>query len=391
MPKCSSCGSELYADSKFCPSCGAVVDKREFVIYSDDDDGDNDIDVTGFVSDVVTDNSAASAADTLLEHYSDEMDALGDSMSPMEKAQLLRSAAEAALEDLPEMIRLGDHEIPSSVSSDSVSAGAVAADITYRKTETDRRALKEEKIAKIAESKSEEIPEETPDAPVEKKKSSTKMVMVAAVAVVCIAAAGSWYFLGGGREFLAVQKLAVENTEAEAEPVEDITISDVIINETEPATEAITETVTYDSSGVAGTPAVTYEERDVYPKYSVTYEPEHSAAMGREISCKVDLSVGTSFEEDFYKTLCITAMYEIVGDFSGTSGVPKITMLMYIDDAEISVECTEHTEGESVTFSADSIISACVENGVSPEKIGQIAFRSDSIPVDVYKVTADVF
>ncbi len=119
MPKCSSCGAELFPGSKYCRSCGAAV---VFDAYKTEDVFDEDI---GTSVNVASDKAAAAVGDPSLERLSDEQDALSDSMSPKDKAKLLEGSGDESEEDVK-----AEDAAPSSLVSDKVSGGELEADIT---------------------------------------------------------------------------------------------------------------------------------------------------------------------------------------------------------------------------------------------------------------------
>lgn len=385
MAKCANCGSELFFDSRFCPSCGANV-LSDVSIGGNEEPADDNIDLSEGTSDILTDNSAASAFGELPQNFGDEADTSEGSMYPEDKARLLDASAEAASDVMPAK----NDEIPFSSVSDNSSGGAVTADISY-----DRAQKKEEpvKTKHITVQPEDEIPISWETKKPDNKGGKIAAFVLAMLGLAAVAAAVT-ILLTTNAQDKSADEIAETTVYKETTSVTEVTES-----ETEVQTETTEKTAeeTYDSSGVQGTPAgeengIMTDKDGNFPLYSASFEPAHSSAMGREISCTLDLTEGTSFPDGYYKNMIVTAYFEVTDENAPKDrGDPMVVMLVYIDDKPIDVTAHENSSEGYARFDSGDIIAACKEAGTEPENIAKIAFRSNGIPVDVYSVTAEVF
>ena len=271
MAICSKCGAQLFETSKFCPECGTPVlevsadTNKTGNIYSASENADDENSMAVFQG---IDPSE---------------------ISPDETAEILEAAAEKALEDIPEIVKIEGVDIHSEKPGEIASEVSEAAEAPEapKTTEAPKAETSKAEAPKAEKQEEKNVPEKKPEkeAPakddfsdmgayvadssefkkmaekVSQKKKGGKTAAIIIAAVVIVAAVGAGvYFMGGHNSSQPAVDTTVTVTEAADEDVTEVSVDnestpDSEISDTEVTT--VTETETEETTESETTEAVT--------------------------------------------------------------------------------------------------------------------------------------
>ena len=338
MAICSKCGAQLFETSKFCPECGTPV-----LEVSTDTNKTGDI------------YSASENADD--ENSMAVFQGIDPSeISPDETAEILEAAAEKALEDIPEIVKIEGVDIHTE------KPGEIASE--FKKT-------------------AEEA------AP--KKKSGGKTAAVIIAVVVIAAAAGAGLFLmarisNSPMPIADTTVTAVQMTDA---PVEEVTADSNVVSDTETISEttaditADTETET-DTSVSETEAAVSMKTAEEFAA-GIEITPEHKAAAENEASCTVSLAAEGLSADMLSDGGLLVVSYTAETAQTGTIPV-TVYMTVTVGGTDIDVVASSSGDGVAV-FEFANMASAVAENGFSAADIDCISFKGTGAGVDVTSIT----
>ena len=263
MAICSKCGAQLFETSKFCPECGTPV-----LEVSTDTNKTGDI------------YSASENADD--ENSMAVFQGIDPSeISPDETAEILEAAAEKALEDIPEIVKIEGVDIHTEKPGEIASEVSEAAEIPEapKTPEAPKAETSEAEAPKAEKQEEKNEPEKKPEkeAPakddfsdmgayvadssefkkmaekVSQKKKGGKTAAIIIAAVVIVAAVGTGvYFMGGHNSSQpavgttvtvteeAVTEVSVDNESTPDSEISDTEVTTVTETETEETTESDT-------------------------------------------------------------------------------------------------------------------------------------------------------
>ena len=310
MAICSKCGAQLFETSKFCPECGTPV-----LEVSTDTNKTGDI------------YSASENAEE--ENSTAVFQGIDPSeISPDETAEILEAAAEKALEDIPEIVKIEGVDIHNEKPGEIASEVSEAVEIpetakVSKASEAPKVETSEAEAPKAEKQEEKNEPENKPEkeAPakddfsdmgayvadssefkkmavkVSQKKKGGKTAAIIIAAVVIVAAVGAGvYFMGGHNSSQPAVDTTVTVTEAADEAVTEVSVdneitSDSEISDTEvtTVTETETEETTESETTEAVTEAVSMKTAEEFAA-GIEITPEHKAAAENEASCTVSLA-----------------------------------------------------------------------------------------------------
>lgn len=407
MAICSKCGAQLFETSKFCPECGTPV-----LEVSADTNKTGDI------------YSASENADD--ENSTAVFQGIDPSeISPDETAEILEAAAEKALEDIPEIVKIEGVDIhtekPEVISSGMPEASEVpeapktpeAPKAETSEAEAPKAEKQEEK--KEPENKPEkkapakddfsdmgayaadssEFKEMAEEAPRKKKGGKTVAVIIAAVVIVAAVGAGV-YFMGGHNSSQpavdttvtvteeAVTEVSVDN---ESAPDSEISDTEISVSETTATSETtaevttVTETETEETSESEAVSMKTAEE--VAAGIEIT--PEHKVAAENEASCTISLAAEGLSADMLSDGGLLVVSYTAETAQTGTIPV-TVYMTVTVGGTDIDVVASSSGDGVAV-FEFANMASAVAENGFSAADIDCISFKGTGAGVDVTSIT----
>lgn len=412
MAICSKCGAQLFETSKFCPECGTPV-----LEVSTDTNKTGDI------------YSASENADD--ENSMAVFQGIDPSeISPDETAEILEAAAERALEDIPEIVKIEGVDIhtekPGEIASEvSEAAEAPEAPKTPEapkaetsKAEAPKAEKQEEKNEPEKEAPAKDdfsdmgayVPGEgasefkkTAEEAAPKKKSGGKTAAVIIAVVVIAAAAGAGLFLmarisNSPMPIADTTVTAVQMTDA---PVEEVTADSNVVSDTEAVsdteivsdTETISETtadITADTETKTET-SVSETEAAVSMKTAeefaagIEISPEHKAAADNEASCTVSLAAEGLSADMLSDGGLLVVSYTAETAQTGTIPV-TVYMTVTVGGTDIDVVASSSGDGVAV-FEFANMASAVAENGFSAADIDCISFKGTGAGVDVTSIT----
>ena len=376
MANCINCGGELFETSKFCPHCGTpVLEVSNFAGNSKVKEYDNN-DPINYSEDGLPEVNTAE-------------------LTPEEQAAVLEMAAEKVLEDIPFIKKLDDisakHEI--SKSEEPVKPQEI------HKENAEKEAPKHYEDASKPKEDIRPENEDISEKPAGKSKGG--IIAVIAILAACAIGGGLFYF---SRTSEPANVTAPDITTLEETVPESETISEVM--ETEALSEITTVSETILSTETPSDTVISAEETTADTELSETsvpenaaaeeghtadelaqgivIEPEHSLAMGNNISAEIKLSE-QGISHDILSS-GVLFLVEYSSDASTPANYTPAAMVMTINDTPIEVTATSCSE-KMVIFEFDVMTSAAEAAGYSSADIDSVAIKSTGVPIDVFRIT----
>lgn len=402
MAICSKCGAQLFETSKFCPECGTPV-----LEVSTDTNKTGDI------------YSASENAEE--ENSTAVFQGIDPSeISPDETAEILEAAAEKALEDIPEIVKIEGVDIhnekPGEIASE-VSEAAEAPEAP-KTPEAPKAETYEAEAPKAEKQEEKNEPENKPEkkAPakddfsdmgayvadssefkkmaekVSQKKKGGKTAAIIIAAVVIVAAVGAGvYFMGGHNSSQPAVDTTVTVTEAADEAVTEVSVdnestpdSEISDTEVTTVTETETEETTESETTEAVTEAVSMKTAEEFA-VGIEITPEHKAAAENEASCTVSLAAEGLSADMLSDGGLLVVSYTAETAQTGTIPV-TVYMTVTVGGTDIDVVASSSGDGVAV-FEFANMASAVAENGFSAADIDCISFKGTGVGVDVTSIT----
>lgn len=405
MAICSKCGAQLFETSKFCPECGTPV-----LEVSTDTNKTGDI---------------YSASENVEEENSTAVFQGIDpsEISPDETAEILEAAAEKALEDIPEIVKIEGVDIHTEKPGEIASEVSEAAEIpetakVSKASEAPKAETSEAEAPKAEKQEEKNEPEKKPEkeAPakddfsdmgayvadssefkkmaekVSQKKKGGKTAAIIIAAVVIVAAVGAGvYFMGGHNSSQPAVDTTVTVTEAADEAVTEVSVdneitSDSEISDTEvtTVTETETEETTESETTEAVTEAVSMKTAEEFAA-GIEITPEHKAAAENEASCTISLAAEGLSADMLSDGGLLVVSYTAETAQTGTIPV-TVYMTVTVGGTDIDVVASSSGDGVAV-FEFANMASAVAENGFSAADIDCISFKGTGAGVDVTSIT----
>lgn len=397
MAICSKCGAQLFETSKFCPECGTPVlevsadTNKTGNIYSASENADDENSMAVFQG---IDPSE---------------------ISPDETAEILEAAAEKALEDIPEIVKIEGvdihtekpEEIPSElpeapkVSEASKTPEAPKAEKQEEKKEPEKEAPAKDDFSDMGAyvADSSEFKKMAEEVPRKKKGGKTGAVIIAAVVIVAAVGAGV-YFMGGHNSSQtavdttvtvtdeAVTEVSVDN---ESTPDSEISDTEVSVPETTvtsettaEVTETETEETTESETAEAVTEAVSMKTAEEFAA-GIEITPEHKTAAENEASCTISLAAEGLSADMLSDGGLLVVSY--TADTVQTGTIPvTVYMTVTVGGTDIDVVASSSGDGVAV-FEFANMASAAAANGFSAADIDSISFKGTGAGVDVTSIT----
>lgn len=402
MAICSKCGAQLFETSKFCPECGTPV-----LEVSTDTNKTGDI------------YSASENADD--ENSTAVFQGIDPSeISPDETAEILEAAAEKALEDIPEIVKIEGVDIhnekpgeiaselpeaaeapeapktPEAPKAETSEAEAPKAEKQEEKNEPEKKPEKEAPAkddfsdmgAYVADSS--EFKKMAEKVSQKKKGGKTAAIIIAAVVIVAAVGAGV-YFMGGHNSSQPAVGTTVTVTEEADEAVTEVSVdneitSDSEISDTEvtTVTETETEETTESETTEAVTEAVSMKTAEEFAA-GIEITPEHKAAAENEASCTISLAAEGLSADMLSDGGLLVVSYTAETAQTGTIPV-TVYMTVTVGGTDIDVVASSSGDGVAV-FEFANMVSAVAENGFSAADIDCISFKGTGAGVDVTSIT----
>lgn len=402
MAICSKCGAQLFETSKFCPECGTPV-----LEVSTDTNKTGDI------------YSASENADD--ENSMAVFQGIDPSeISPDETAEILEAAAEKALEDIPEIVKIEGVDIhnekPGEIASE-VSEAAEAPEAP-KTPEAPKAETPKAEAPKAEKQEEKNVPEKKPEkeAPakddfsdmgayvadssefkkmaekVSQKKKGGKTAAIIIAAVVIVAAVGAGvYFMGGHNSSQPAVDTTVTVTEVADEAVTEVSVdnestpdSEISDTEVTTVTETETEETTESETTEAVTEAVSMKTAEEFAA-GIEITPEHKAAAENEASCTISLAAEGLSADMLSDGGLLVVSYTAETAQTGTIPV-TVYMTVTVGGTDIDVVASSSGDGVAV-FEFANMASAVAENGFSAADIDCISFKGTGAGVDVTSIT----
>lgn len=402
MAICSKCGAQLFETSKFCPECGTPV-----LEVSTDTNKTGDI------------YSASENADD--ENSTAVFQGIDPSeISPDETAEILEAAAEKALEDIPEIVKIEGVDIHNEKPGEIASEVSEAVEIpetakVSKASEAPKAETYEAEAPKAEKQKEKNVPEKKPEkeapakddfsdmgayvadssefkkmaeaVPRKKKGGKTAAIIIAAVVIVAAVGAGV-YFMGGHNSSqpavgttVTVTEEAVTEVSVDNESAPDSEISDT---EVTTVTETETEETTESETTEAVTEAVSMKTAEEFAA-GIEITPEHKAAAENEASCTISLAAEGLSADMLSDGGLLVVSYTAETAQTGTIPV-TVYMTVTVGGTDIDVVASSSGDGVAV-FEFANMASAVAENGFSAADIDCISFKGTGAGVDVTSIT----
>lgn len=423
MAICSKCGAQLNETSKFCPECGTPV--LEVSAHTEEHSGDiyagtePVYDETGFAFQGIDPSE----------------------VSPDEAAEILESAAEKALEDMPEIIKISSitdtaaESVPENTSEPEEESGSESqndenkgdkANVEKKETSAEEKTEKpkpdKDDFSDFgAFSKSEFDPELAKN--VEKSASKEEKnvaengngrkkhgvgIAVAVVAILAAAAVIGVFVVGGrngGNIPAGVTDIAVTETYSETigysqNDTETVTESQTAVPEesaemaaSSETQSSVTETAASESESLVSETDETEAETEeaVILKTAdeiaagVVIEPEHSHAAENEISAELSLSANGLTNENLSGSVLFIVEY--TADAPAEGAMPA-SVVMTVSSGAISADVSASSSGDGVSvFEYSKILEELEKAGIPSADFDKISFKGSGAGVDVYSVT----
>lgn len=405
MAICSKCGAQLFETSKFCPECGTPV-----LEVSTDTNKTGDI------------YSASENADD--ENSTAVFQGIDPSeISPDETAEILEAAAEKALEDIPEIVKIEGVDIHNEKPGEIASEVSEAAEIpetakVSKASEAPKVETSEAEAPKAEKQEEKNEPENKPEkeAPakddfsdmgayvadssefkkmavkVSQKKKGGKTAAIIIAAVVIVAAVGAGvYFMGGHNSSQPAVDTTVTVTESADEAVTEVSVdnestpdSEIYDTEVTTVTETETEETTESETTEAVTEAVSMKTAEEFAA-GIEITPEHKAAAENEASCTVSLAAEGLSADMLSDGGLLVVSYTAETAQTGTIPV-TVYMTVTVGGTDIDVVASSSGDGVAV-FEFANMASAVAENGFSAADIDCISFKGTGAGVDVTSIT----
>ena len=398
MAICSKCGAQLFETSKFCPECGTPVlevsadTNKTGNIYSASENADDENSMAVFQG---IDPSE---------------------ISPDETAEILEAAAEKALEDIPEIVKIEGvdihtekpegipSELPEApkVSEASKTPEAPKAEKQEEKKEPEKEAPAKDDFSDMGAyvADSSEFKEMAEEVPQKKKGGKTGAVIIAAVVIVAAVGAGV-YFMGGHNSSqpavdttVTVTEAAVTEVAVDNESTSDSEISgtEVSVPETtvtsettaEVTTVTDTEETTESETAEAVTEAVSMKTAEEFAA-GIEITPEHKTAAENEASCTISLAAEGLSADMLSDGGLLVVSYTAETVPTGTIPV-TVYMTVTVGGTDIDVVASSSGDGVAV-FEFANMASAAAANGFSAADIDSISFKGTGAGVDVTSIT----
>ena len=398
MAICSKCGAQLFETSKFCPECGTPVlevsadTNKTGNIYSASENADDENSMAVFQG---IDPSE---------------------ISPDETAEILEAAAEKALEDIPEIVKIEGvdihtekpEEIPSElpeaskVSEASKTPEAPKAEKQEEKKEPEKEAPAKDDFSDMGAyvADSSEFKEMAEEVPRKKKGGKTGAVIIAAVVIVAAVGAGV-YFMGGHNSSQtavdttvtvtdeAVTEVAVDNESTSDSEISDTEVSVPETTVTSGTTEEVTtvtdtEETTESETAEAVTEAVSMKTAEEFAA-GIEITPEHKTAAENEASCTISLAAEGLSADMLSDGGLLVVSYTAETVQTGTIPV-TVYMTVTVGGTDIDVVASSSGDGVAV-FEFANMASAAAANGFSAADIDSISFKGTGAGVDVTSIT----
>ena len=398
MAICSKCGAQLFETSKFCPECGTPVlevsadTNKTGNIYSASENADDENSMAVFQG---IDPSE---------------------ISPDETAEILEAAAEKALEDIPEIVKIEGVDIhtekPEEISSELPEASKVTeasktpeapkAEKQEEKKEPEKEAPAKDDFSDMGAyvADSSEFKEMAEEVPRKKKGGKTGAVIIAAVVIVAAVGAGV-YFMGGHNSSqpavdttVTVTEAAVTEVAVDNESTSDSEISgtEVSVPETtvtsettaEVTTVTDTEETTESETTEAVTEAVSMKTAEEFAA-GIEITPEHKTAAENEASCTISLAAEGLSADMLSDGGLLVVSYTAETVPTGTIPV-TVYMTVTVGGTDIDVVASSSGDGVAV-FEFANMASAAAANGFSAADIDSISFKGTGAGVDVTSIT----
>lgn len=398
MAICSKCGAQLFETSKFCPECGTPVlevsadTNKTGNIYSASENADDENSMAVFQG---IDPSE---------------------ISPDETAEILEAAAEKALEDIPEIVKIEGVDIhtekPEEISSELPEASKVSeasktpeapkAEKQEEKKEPEKEAPTKDDFSDMGAyvADSSEFKEITEEVPRKKKGGKTGAVIIAAVVIVAAVGAGV-YFMGGHNSSQpavdttvtvtdeAVTEVAVDNESTSDSEISDTEVSVPETTVTSETTEEVTtvtdtEETTESETTEAVTEAVSMKTAEEFAA-GIEITPEHKTAAENEASCTISLAAEGLSADMLSDGGLLVVSYTAETVPTGTIPV-TVYMTVTVGGTDIDVVASSSGDGVAV-FEFANMASAAAANGFSAADIDSISFKGTGAGVDVTSIT----
>lgn len=390
MAICSKCGAQLFETSKFCPECGTPVlevsadTNKTGNIYSASENADDENSMAVFQG---IDPSE---------------------ISPDETAEILEAAAEKALEDIPEIVKIEGvdihtekpEEIPSElpeaskVSEASKTPEAPKAEKQEEKKEPEKEAPAKGDFSDMGAYVPGEGASEfkkTAEEAAPKKKGGGKTAAVIIAAVVIAAAAGAGLFLmarisNSPMPIADTTVTAVQMTDA---PVEEVTANSNVVSDTETISETTSDitadTETKTETSVSETEAAVSMKTAEEFAAGIEITPEHKTAAENEASCTISLAAEGLSADMLSDSGLLVVSYTAETVPTGTIPV-TVYMTVTVGGTDIDVVASSSGDGVAV-FEFANMASAAAANGFSAADIDSISFKGTGAGVDVTSIT----
>lgn len=398
MAICSKCGAQLFETSKFCPECGTPVlevsadTNKTGNIYSASENADDENSMAVFQG---IDPSE---------------------ISPDETAEILEAAAEKALEDIPEIVKIEGVDIhtekPEGISSElpeasKVSEASKTPEAPKAEKQEEKKEPEKEAPTKVDFSDmgayvadSSEFKEMAEEVPRKKKGGKTGAVIIAAVVIVAAVGAGV-YFMGGHNSSQpavdttvtvtdeAVTEVAVDNESTSDSEISDTEVSvpeTTVTSETtaEVTTVTDTEETTESEAAEAVTEAVSMKTAEEFAA-GIEITPEHKTAAENEASCTISLAAEGLSADMLSEGGLLVVSYTVDTVQTGTIPV-TVYMTVTVGGTDIDVVASSSGDGVAV-FEFANMASAAAANGFSAADIDSISFKGTGAGVDVTSIT----
>ena len=400
MAICSKCGAELFETSKFCPECGTPVlevstdANKTGDIYSASDNADGEKSTAAFQG---IDPSE---------------------ISPDETAEILEAAAEKALEDIPEIIKIDGVEVHNAEENKSEETPAEEEKPEEKHEPEAPEEAKPEAPAKddfsdmgayVPGEGASEFKKTAEEAAPKKKSGGKTAAVIIAVVVIAAAAGAAVYFMGGrsnSPEPTAADTtaMAVEVTDA---PVEEVTADSDVVSDTETVsdTEVVSDTeIVSDTETVSETTADITADTETETETSVSETeaavsmktaeefaagieiiPEHKLAPENEASCTVSLAAQGLSADMLSDGGLFVVSY--TAETAQVGNMPiSIYMTVSLGGTDVDVVASSSGDGVAV-FEFANMASAAAANGFTAADIDTISFKGSGSGVDVTSIT----
>lgn len=387
MAICSKCGAQLFETSKFCPECGTPV-----------------LEVSADTNKIGNIYSASENADD--ENSMAVFQGIDPSeISPDETAEILEAAAEKALEDIPEIVKIEGvdihtekpEEIPSElpeaskVSEASKTPEAPKAEKQEEKKEPEKEAPTKDDFSDMGAyvADSSEFKEMAEEVPRKKKGGKTGAVIIAAVVIAAAAGAGLFLMARISNSPMPIADTTVTAVQMTDAPVEEVTANSNVVSDTETISETTSDitadTETKTETSVSETEAAVSMKTAEEFAAGIEITPEHKTAAENEASCTISLAAEGLSADMLSDSGLLVVSYTAETVPTGTIPV-TVYMTVTVGGTDIDVVASSSGDGVAV-FEFANMASAAAANGFSAADIDSISFKGTGAGVDVTSIT----